>query len=182
MSGLYGAWLDEGHDYTDVKDRVDTLHSEFYEKYENRVDAINACADIFIETYEILYPKLKLKISYPNLLLLVGRYFNDIVHYKVWHEITDTELAKMCSHMAKWAQINQPVFTDVDREAYDLLNQEEKSIALNINLYFIDQVIKYLLLKYAPNSVDSVNYKKIFYFLKTGQYDAKSMTLYFEDL
>ncbi|QUI62488.1 hypothetical protein GSF04_08155 [Pseudoalteromonas sp. A22] len=184
MSGLYGSWLSANFDYSAVKGRIDSLHTEFYPKYERRVAAIEKLATMFVEEMEATGLGIKgyLRVSYTNILAMVGRYLNDIVHYKVWHEITDSKPSKMLAHVAKWAYHYPPVVTAVNKEQYEAMNKSERELLLSINFIFIKYIFEYILQGFNKSMRRSNAYERIFYLLETNQYDARNATLVFEEL
>lgn len=184
MSGLYGSWLDESHDYEIPKSRIDSLHQEYFPKYQRRIAAVEAIAVFFVDELEDTFDNLKgvFQVSYPNILGCVGRYLNDIVHYKVWHEISDSKPSKMLSHMAKWAFHYPPVVTALSKAQYEQLTENEREVVLNINTIFIDQLFQYIIDGFEIQGVELSDYKKIFYLLETNQFDAKNATMLFESI
>ena len=187
MSEIYGSWLNESFDYKKTKERLDSLHTEFFPKYEMRVEAIYALAQLYKGQMCVLYPHLasNFDVAYHNVLSLCGRYFNDIVHYKVWHDVSDSEKAKMVAHMVKWAFEYPPVVVSLSEDEYKSLDQNSRTVCFEHRQGFIDLMVEYILLGFRTGSenisqVGRLN--KIFYLLETGQYDVKNATLIFREM
>jgi hypothetical protein len=184
MSDLYGSWLQAGFDYTDVKARLDGFHTEHYQRFKERTTSIHGLAELFLEHVEAKFPELagKLVVSYPAVLGSVGRYINDVVHYKVWHQIKVTNRSKMISHMVKWLSFYPVISINVSKDEYKKLSFESKKMALDVNIIFISTVIKWVIHYFAPDSTTETEkkYRKIFYLLETGQYDAKNAAMVFD--
>lgn len=188
MSDLYGSWLTENYDYSEVQKNLAELHSKHYDLYTRRVHSINGLAEMFVETVKATFPSLdgKIHVNYANVLASIGRYVNDIVHYKLWHKVPVTNRAKMIAHTVKWIIQYPPVVMSLSQDDYKSLPDNAKSFSLDVSGLFAALVIRYFLDFFHREDGTSVpcesRYRKIFYLISTGQYDAKNATLIFEGL
>lgn len=184
MPDLYGSWLQKDFDYSCVSNRISGLHDEYYEKFKRRVDSIYNLAIIYSEYVGEKHPDLKshVFVSYPAVLGSTGRYINDIVHYKIWHQISVANRAKMIAHMIKWLSFYPVVTVNLSKEDYKNLNEDSRKMALDINLGFIALIIKWVVDYFSPGSVADAEkkYKKVYYLLETGQFEAKNASMVFD--
>lgn len=185
MGKLYGCWLDKNFSLSSALNTEKTPHEEYYPFFERRVSAISSIAEIFVLQIEGKYSGLKgrLHISYPSIISAIGRYVNDIMHYKLWHNVRVANKAKMIAHTIKWLTHYQVVFVSLNKDEYLRLNETERKIALEINTFFIAAVIRYFLSYFCDGSVPPAkSYEKMFYLIDTGQYDEKTAAIAFEGL
>lgn len=188
MSDLYGSWLTENYDYSEVQKNLAELHTKHYDLYIRRVHSINGLAEMFVENSITIFPSLagKIHVNYAHILAGIGRYVNDIVHYKLWHKVPVTNRAKMIAHTVKWIIQYPPVVATVSENDYKNLPDEAKSFTLGVSALFSALVIRYFLNFFHQEDGTEVpcetRYRKIFYLIETGQYDAKNATLIFEGL
>lgn len=185
MAHLYGTWLKENHDYTEVKKKIDNLHGVNYKIFQKRSDAIFYMATLFVAEYEVAFPCLrgKLHVNYSNVLAGIGRYMNDIVHYKLWHRIGTTNRAKIVAHSIKWLWLYPVVSVSISDIEYKKLSPGARKFVLDLNLCFIGLLIGYVLEGFSDRIPTPIGkFRKIFYLLQTGQYDARNATLIFEEI
>lgn len=185
MSMLYGCWLDDDFDCGHVTSRLEEVRAECSSSYPNRINSICALAEIFIKNSCRRFPNLEGKIflSYPAVISAVGRYINDVMHYKLWHDVKLTNRAKMIAHTIKWLSHYHVIAVNVDADDYMTLSEEERLYILEINTFFIGTAIRYFLSYFCNGSIPSANkYSKIFYLLDTGQYDVKTAAVAFDGL
>jgi hypothetical protein len=178
MSDFYGRWLTEDH-------QNEVLHS--HEKYHSRVTYFTSLAEKTIDDICKKYPELngKIFVCYQNIEIALGRYFNDIYRYKVLHKIQKVHPSKMVAHTIKWIHLNPILFSSIQKKDFKSLPEIEKGIATNINYSFIIQSVEYMLRAFNP-SISEAKYDHVFYnlqyFLKTGSYQERMASLWFEEL
>lgn len=184
--GLYGLWMDEDIPYDGILAKLHDVLDSHYQKYEGRVFAIYEITKDFIEEICAQYPVMEnhIFINHANLTNMVGKYINDIVHYKIWHEIETANQSKVISHTIKWIIFYPPLTVKVDKEEYFSLNDEERDLLQNINTVYINAVMSYFFDKFDKAHLvkEPQKYRKIFYLLQTAQYDARNATLFFDSL
>jgi len=185
MGQLYGCWLTEDFDYASIAGGLKDPHKEYFPFFERRVDAIFYMAGLFVQEIYDIYPALagKVNVSYVSTVSAVGRYVNDIMHYKIWHNVKITNKSKMIAHTVKWLSHYQIISTSVTPEEYSRLPPRERELLLELNTIFIGTVIRYFLAFFCDGEIPpSKTYEKIFYLVDTGQYDAKTAAIAFDGL
>jgi hypothetical protein len=185
MGQLYGCWLNSNFDFSHLKEKSEVAHKEYYPFYIRRMDAICSIAEIFVDRLYIKYPsfKGKLAISYTSAMAAIGRYINDIMHYKLWHDVKIANKAKMIAHTIKWLSHYNVVCATATAEDYASFSEAERRVLLEINSAFIGVVIRYFLSYFCDGDIPSAkSYEKIFYLIETGQYDAKTAAVAFEGI
>lgn len=185
MSQLYGCWLKKDFVFESIRENKGSLHEEYYPFFLRRLDSVCAIAEIFKSEIESIFPKLngKLIISYPAAISAIGRYINDIMHYKLWHDVKIANKAKMIAHTIKWLSHYPLISVNVNADEYFLLSDVEKSAVLEMNSLFIGAVIRYYLAYFCNGDIpSSKRYDKVFYLLETGQYDAKNASVAFDGI
>lgn len=185
MGQLYGCWLNKNFDFSHLKEKSEAAHIEYYPFFIRRLDAICVIAELFVNDLCRDFPifKGKISISYTAAISAIGRYINDIMHYKLWHDVKIANKAKMIAHTVKWLSQYNVVCSAVSAEDYKSLSEEERTILLEINSMFINAVIRYFLSYFCDGEIPSAkSYSKIFYLIETGQYDAKTAAVAFEGL
>lgn len=182
---LYGCWLDQDFDCEAVASRLKEVKSQCYSSYPTRVNSICALAELFIARSCARYPSLqgKISLSYPAIISAIGRYINDVMHYKLWHDVKLTNQAKMIAHTIKWLSHYPVISINLNADDYAGLSEEERWYVLELNTLFIGTVVRYFLSFFSNGDVPSANtYGKIFYLLDTGQYDVKTAAVAFDGL
>ena len=185
MGKLYGCWLDKNFSLREAFSKESSPYDEYYSFYERRVVAISEMAQVFVGVVEVKFPRLqgRIFISYPAIISAVGRYVNDIMHYKMWHNVKIANKAKMVAHTIKWLTNYQVVSVALDKKEYMSLPDADRQFVLEINTFFIGAVIRYFLSFFCDGDIPSAkSYEKIFYLIDTGQYDAKTAAVAFEGL
>ena len=185
MGQLYGCWLDEKFTFLHLATKVEALHKEYYPFYIRRLDAICMIAELFVEQYTIAYPNLKGKlfVSYASAISAIGRYVNDIMHYKLWHDVKIANKAKMIAHTIKWLSHYNVIVSNVSADDYRSFTQDERKALLEINAFFINSVVRYFLSFFCNGNIpSSKSYDKIFYLIETGQYDPKTAAVAFDGI
>lgn len=183
MSELYGAWVNKNNDFKITHKKIDDIHNEYYPFYLRRLESVKLLAEIFVEDCCESYPSIagKININYANIIGSMGRYINDIMHYKLWHDVGIANRAKMVAHTIKWLSIYPVISVSIDKDAYASLSTDTRYFLLEINSQFIACIIGYFL-EYFNNgeAPPFEKYKKAFYLIDTGQFDAKTAALMFE--
>jgi hypothetical protein len=185
MSKLYGCWLISDFSAEALCQEAEFAKKKYYPLFLKRAEAINGIAEKFIEDTIERIPALegKLFISHPALISAVGRYVNDIMHYKMWHNVRFANKAKMIAHTIKWLSQYHVVTTSITSGDYQKLSPGEKSYVLEMNTIFINTVIRYFLAHFCHGEVpSSTAYAKFFYLLDTAQYDEKTASVAFEGI
>ena len=186
MSQLYGCWLRPGVKFDALRVKVENSHSEYFPFFQRRVDAVSAIAELFVEEIVSKFPNLdgKVHVSYTGIISSIGRYINDIMHYKIWHDVKIANKAKMISHTIKWLALHPGVVTTANADDYASVSPDERKVLLELNVLFINSVIRYFLEFFcdANEPPPSKTYEKIFYLLETGQYDAKAAAVAFDGI
>lgn len=183
MGQLYGCWLEPNFQFDPLREKIERSHFEYFPFFTRRIDAITAVAEIFVGELVSIYPNLdgKLHVSYTGIVSAVGRYINDIMHYKIWHDVQIANKAKMISHTIKWLSFHPGVVSTASADEYANLSPEERRVLLELNFLFIGAVIRYFLTFFCDGETpSSKSYDKIFYLLETGQYDAKTAAVAFD--
>lgn len=185
--GLYGLWMDEDVPYDAINEKLRDVLGSHYAKYQGRVFAIYEITQDFISEICETFPKMEghIFINHANLLNMVGKYINDIVHYKIWHEIEVANQSKVISHTIKWIIFYPPLTVTLKKEDYfGKFNDEERDVLQNINIIYINAVMSYFFEKFGKEYLvkEPQRYRKIFYLLQTAQYDARNATLFFDSL
>ena len=153
MSGLYGCFLTEGTEQ----------YVQYYEKYNKRAKSIILIAEKIIIDLEKAYPRIKgyAFLHYQNAYLAMGKYFNDVVRYKIWHNISLTHRSKIVAHMIKWLTLHPVVFCSVKENEWLSLELEERFILLHLNQTLLNAVIRYIIEPINPH-ISENKYDKIF--------------------
>lgn len=170
MSIFYGSFISDDEQYENYKKRIVSI-IYLAEQSRKKIISKNPNLDEFIF------------ISYQNIHVAIGRYFNDVDHYKKRHKIVLTHTSKIIAHTIKWISIYPSIFCSVPYHKWELLNNDERTILLNVNYYFIEQVVQYFMDKVNPNISESTYvkiYADLFYYLKTGNYNERMASLWFE--
>ena len=167
---FYGRFLDDGQRLA---------------QYNARVDKTYELCTVVTHHYEKKYPNLKgcFTISYPNILIAVGRYMNDLCYSVEAHDINNFHRSKIAAYTVRWFLIYNPVSDNIDKTKYASLSATERKIVFDINFAIIDYFIQYIFddAKYLIDTEKSHNLLRRFrYYMKTDSYDAKMATLYFE--
>ncbi len=179
---------------TNSKDDV-TRYGDFDKKtktkLQQRLKSLEYMCDDYLITACSAYPKIKnyVSVCYPNILLCVGRYGNDLVHYKSMHNI-DTFLhrSKIISHTIKWVSLFPPFSVSINKKEFRALDDETQDILLNINYLFIRLIIIYFFEELpvisAPEKQKEIDVivHDLTYILKTGQYETHSANLLFNNM
>lgn len=185
MGRLYGCWLESDFDSGHLAEKIKNAHNEYFPAYVRRVDAIYSLAELFIANSNTLYPSLsgKLSAAYPSVISAIGRYINDIMHYKMWHDVKIANKAKMIAHTIKWLSHYNIINVNINIDEYKLLNKKERFFLLEINTLFIAAVIRYFLSFFCNGEIpSSKTYGKMFYLIDTGQYDVKTAAVAFDGM
>jgi len=185
MGQLYGSWLNNEFDLDSFCTKLRESQSKYFLLYERRVNAIAAVAEYVVVNITKQFPNLngKIHISYGSIISAIGRYVNDIMHYKVWHDVKLANKAKMIAHTIKWLAQYNVIVSSVSGKDYFQLSKKEKRTVLQLNTIFIGAVIRYFLSHFCDGHIPSAkNYSKIFYLIDTGQFDAKNAAVAFEGL
>lgn len=186
MSGLYGSWLAPTEfDFNPIKQHIENAHAEDFPKFLGRVDAILGIAELVKGELVAQYPVLTdvIHVSYTAIVSAVGRYVNDISHYKIWHGVKKANVAKMISHTIKWLSLHHGLVCNITADQYGKLGKTEKLIVLELNSIFINTVIRYFLSYFSQGETpSSKEYQGVFYLLDTGQFDAKTAAMTFEGI
>ena len=174
MPDVYGSWLFD--DDPNLK-----------KKFEERLSSFTILAEKAVKDVTTKYPNLSgcTFISYQNLRLALARYFNDVVHFKMFHNIELIHPSKMVAHTIKWIAIYPVLFTNITTENLRELSEDEQFAIININMIFIDETVKYyvsLANPYLSNKLYDAIGSKLSYYLKTGNYDERMASLWFEQL
>lgn len=179
MSDFYGQWLN--------KDESDINIGASKEKYLARIAVFDSLAKKTVDDLVSSYPDLngKIFICHQNIDIALGRYFNDIQRYKFLHKITTVHPAKMIAHTIKWLHLNPVLFGSIERIDFSKLSKKSKIAILNINFAFISQCVEYMFSEFNQNVSDS-RFDNILYnlqyHLKTGLYQERMASLWFEEL
>jgi len=182
---IYGTWLKPNFDYTDVKAKLDALHGENYERYKSRRRHFEAIAELFVADAEESYPSLKGKlfVNFAAISMGLAKYFNDVVHYKLWHPITYINKARVISYSAHWMLLHAPVSLALSRAEYSVLDKRTRKFVLELNTHFILMMIKWYMrgfgVSHSPVVLNTI-YKRVAYLIKTGQFEAKNIAVAFE--
>jgi hypothetical protein len=179
MSDFYASWLDVV--------ATDAQPESYATKYSERVAYFTLLAKNTVSDICENYPELngRLFISYQNINIALGRYFNDIHRYKELHNIKTVHPSKMIAHTIKWIHLNPVLFSSINENDFNCLSETEQAISININYSFIMQCVEYILSKFNQN-ISEAKYDRIFntlqYFLKTGLYQERMASLWFEEI
>lgn len=185
MGQLYGCWLREDFDISAFTKNHKPPYREYFPFFQRRVDAIYHIANLYLEDMCEQHPLLrgKVYVSYVSVVSAIGRYVNDIMHYKLWHDVKIANKSKMIAHTIKWLTYYQVLCSSVSREDYAKLPTNDRSVLLEINTMFIATVIRYFLSFFCDGEIPSAKlYSSIFYLIDTGQYDAKTAAVAFDGL
>lgn len=180
---LYGSWLCDCYDFDEFCKKATGVQETLYPVFLRRVEAVGAIGDVFVQEAIAEMPALQGKIfcSYPSLIAAIGRYINDIMHYKLWHDVKVANKAKMISHTIKWLSHYPVIVTNISADEFKALSTAEQKFVLDANTYFIGTVVRYFLSHFCGGLPPSAStYEKIFYLLDTAQYDAKTAAVAFE--
>jgi hypothetical protein len=172
MSKFYGKFL------YDSKDKS---------KFDSRFDSLKYLAEVVAERLVVTSPNLsgKILISYQNLEIAIGRYFNDIDHFRERHQIDLSHTSKVVAHTIKWLSLFPVLFSSAKPAEFDLLSEKEQSVLYNVNYTYICEVIEYFIDPINPN-ISEQKYDRIYsdvkYYLKTGSYNERMASLWFEEI
>lgn len=155
-------------------------------KFTTRLSTIVNNASRELEDIVTKYPNLdgKLFVSYPNVLVAVGRYFNDVQRLKTLHKIKKINRPKIAAYSIKWLAIYPALVSPIEVSMYASLTGEEKRILLNANILLIFRLITYFTgLESNPNLTDAQKNDLLIhahYLLSTDQYCERSFSLLFQ--
>jgi hypothetical protein len=175
MSEIYGQWLGE----------IDS--ASLKEKYLHRIAIFDDLAEKCLRDIELIFPELKGKvyICRQNIDIALGRYFNDIHRFKVLHNIKTVNPSKMIAHSVKWLHLNPVLFGSIERDSFAKISKKSQVALLNVNFAFIAQALNYMFSEFNSSisdaRMDNVLYN-IQYYLKTGLYQERMASLWFEEL
>jgi hypothetical protein len=170
-SRFYGGFLDGLHDG----------------KFLSRVNSLTSLAEILVEEIIVECPNLsgKIFISYQNLSIALGRYFNDVDHYKARHNIDLIRTSKIIAHTIKWVSLYPVLFSSVRLEQAGSLSDKERGVLYNVNYYYIYAIIDYFI-NTTGVDISEQTYNRIYndltYYLKTGNYNERMASLWFEQI
>ncbi|MEW8192672.1 MAG: hypothetical protein AB2793_03110 [Candidatus Thiodiazotropha sp.] len=171
MAGLYGSVL---------RDKNHLLH----EKLLSRIKHLEVLATATQNRLCSDFPQLKdnISLSFPNLLLAVSRYYNDIIAYRAFHDIQIVHRSKMLAHLIKWVHLNPVIVSNISRNQYKALSHEERKIILSVNYFFISNLIGYFYNNISEAQSDNLEkfIGDTIYYLKTGTYSEKMASLAFK--
>ena len=181
---IYGSWLKNNFDYDETKDYLDTVHSDNYPRFKTRVEHYEYLATEFVEASIIRYPQLadKININYAAINGGLARYFNDVIHYKLWHPIVYINKARVISYSISWIITYNPVSLSLTKIEYDSLDTNTRKFALKINILFCLFVMKWYLYGFKFQSETAIDflYKRISYLIQTNQFEPKNIAVAFE--
>lgn len=176
---IFGAYLDEAHPrHEQFIERVDFLYSDF----QFQKDQI-----------ETRFPNLVglVKVSYSNILLVVSKYLNDLMLFDTEHDLERFMPSKMLAYTIRWVLLNPPVVSIANDEEFAGLSDQEQTVLLTLSAQAIDVLIDHFLsdevtlfdeMAEGQRKVVSDILDRLHYYAKTGSYNAKNATLFFEML
>lgn len=186
FKGLYGLWLDKDINFELIDKQIKEVLNKYYSRYDDRVKALSKVSLIFIDDTISIFPELKDKISFnhANMIAMIGRYINDIVHFKIWHEIHLANQSKVLAHTIKWALAYPPISLNLSKDDYKNLSIPARKYVLDINIIYINSLMGYFFEKFKKDHLidDTKEYDKVFYLMRTGQYDARMAAVFFDGL
>jgi hypothetical protein len=162
-----------------------------HEKFVRRVDALLSDFNHVVEDIHATHPCLKGKVfvSYSNLVLAVGRYFNDLALFYAEHDVVKFHRGKIPAYLIKWFLLHPPIVSTLSQEEYHSLDSDCRSTVLNLGYipiqvcvnHFMDTDV-FLSGEIRPELRKTIdkNFERLYYYAKTGNYSAKMATLFFE--
>jgi hypothetical protein len=176
-SGYYGCFLIEGNQY----------HDEHYDKYEKRAQSLIVLMESLKASLEdSLNIKNILMINYQNIYVAMGRYFNDVIHYKCWHRTPLTHRSKVAAHMIKWIRLNPFFSYSIPMGLEWMKFSEEIRVALlNINAFAMTTIIEYIANAFGV-FFDEEKFRDIQetidYYTSTDTYNERMALLWFKEI
>lgn len=134
------------------------------------------------------FPNLKDKIfvSSPNILIAVGRYFNDVARIKKLHKIKRVNRPKIAAYTIKWLSMYPALVSPIARDSYSSLSGEERRALLEANMFFIFRMINYFTgFESNPKLTDRQKTEiltNVRYLLSTHQYCERAFALLFHTI
>jgi len=171
VAQIYGSWL------------ADKPTSK---KFKRRLGALSNLASKVVFSIESDFPALKgkLYVSHPNLLIAVGRYFNDVARMKAAHKLKKINRPKIAAYTIKWVTKYPVIVCPIDQKSLARLTTDQRRCIFNANFTFFLQLIDYFLAleknsKLTDHEKDEVR-KTVRYLTATDQFDAKNFAFLFE--
>jgi hypothetical protein len=182
---LYGAWLGD-YNFKGISKKLRDLTPKKIQLFDKRCNDINALADAHVADVKEAYENLKVGVNYANILTAVGKYVNDVYHYKIWDEIDSAiNCSKMLAHMLKWLSIYPAVSVIIDYDELKSLNEETQAYVLNLNSIFLMDVLRYIIENFTGVS-DTINlvtkYISVIDLIESGDYEVKTAVKIFREL
>jgi hypothetical protein len=176
MSGYYGSFLKEGTD----------AHKAYYSKYIKRSESVLYIAEHFKEKVEEEYDlKGKIHINYQSVYIAMGRYYNDVHKFKMWHNIELTHRSKIVAYMLKWIRLNPIFFHSITQDDWMKLNETSRFVLLNMNQAMLNNIIRYvsecLNSKLTEQKLEGIK-QDLNYYIKTDGYDERMGSLWFQEV
>jgi hypothetical protein len=164
-----------------------------HEQYCERVRFLCSDFENAIKEYTDSNPELKGKIgvSYSNIVLAVGRYFNDLTLFDLEHDIERFHRSKIIAYQLKWMLYHPPVVALLTEGEFAKLSDDSQYIVLNLaylpitillNHFLEFDVLLFEMKRPALKKAIEEMIQRLYYYAKTGRYDAKIATLFFEML
>jgi len=181
---IYGSWLRDNYDYQETKSYLDSIHDENYPRFKSRVEHYEFLANDFIKFYKEKFPNLsgKISINYAAINGGLARYFNDVIHYKLWHPIIYINKARVISYSISWLTIYNPISISLTKSEYESLGKEERKFTLRANILFCLYVMRWYLNGFNFQNQQSIKflYKRVSYLIQTNQFEPKNIAVAFE--
>lgn len=169
----YGSFLVKGNRY----------HDEYFDKFKRRVNALNALSEITRARIAGSYPELSniISVSYPNVVSVNIRYFNDLIRLKTFHPIKPAHKSKIAGYTLKWINLYPPIVSTATPDEFSSLSEEARSVVLALKPSIASPLIAYLYkgrVDFTEEKMASL-IKDVIYFMETDSYEPHCVAAFF---
>jgi hypothetical protein len=158
---LYNLWLTNNFDAESAIKEIGRL-GYYKEKYERRIDCYHDLAKKFISIAIKKVPKLDKKLHIDSSKISIGlvRYFNDAVHFKIWHPIEYLNSSRSAAYAARWLLVFQPISIALSMDEYASLDHDARKFVMGLHIAFASFVMDWFLEKTHAHS-DTAKHNRV---------------------